>query len=367
MRPIRIILPMLLMMSTAMMAQNTYEYWIDGGYASHKTVSGTNTSITMPISDLTPGLHAFYYRVVSGETWNNLYRSLFFIPQQSAETAVPEQCEYEYWIDGDYANHQTANGNASITLSTESLTPGLHAFYYREVNPNGSWHHLSNTLFFIPRRNADTVTPEQLEYEYWIDGDYTNHKTVSGNAGVTVSIDGLTPGLHAFYYRVVNENGTWNNLSHALFFIPQQKVEQNPEIAAYEYWIDDNWENRQTALDAKNLSQLTASIKGLSEGEHQFVIRVKNTAGTWSGLYYIPFEIVYKPGDANGDDVVDVADVVSIVNYILGDIAENFKIRAANVDGEVNEDGTPNISVSDVVGVVNIILEQPATENDKQE
>ena len=165
----------------------------------------------------------------------------------------------------------------------------------------------------------------------------------------------------------MNADSSWTNLHRSLFFISQHNTEQNPEIAAYEYWIDDNWENRQTALDAKNLSQLTTSIKGLSEGEHQFVIRVKNTAGTWSGLYYIPFEIVYKPGDANGDNLVDVADVVTIVNYILGDIAENFKIRAANVDGEVNEDGTPNISVSDVVGVVNIILEQPATGTDEQE
>lgn len=296
MRPIRIILPMLLMMSTAMMAQNTYEYWIDGGYANHKTVSGSNANITLPLDGLTPGLHAFYYRVVAGDTWNNLYRSLFFIPQQSVGTSAPEQREYEYWIDGDYANH----------------------------------------------------------------------KTVNGNTGVTLSLEGLTSGLHAFYYRVVNDNGSWNNLSHALFFIPQQKAEQNPEIEAYEYWIDDNWENRQTALDAKNLSQLTTSIKGLSEGEHHFVIRVKNTAGTWSGLYYIPFEIVYKPGDANGDDVVDVADVVAIVNYILGDIAENFKIHAANVDGEVDGDGNPNISVSDVVGVVNIILEKTPTENDEQ-
>ena len=50
--------------------------------------------------------------------------------------------------------------------------------------------------------------------------------------------------------------------------------------------------------------------------------------------------------------------MVAIVNYILGDIAENFKIHAANVDGEVDGDGNPNISVSDVVGVVNIILEK---------
>ena len=428
MRPIRIILPMLLMMSTAMMAQNSYEYWIDGDYANHKTASGTTVNISVPTKALSSGLHAFCYRVVDGSSWTNLYHSLFFIPERLVEASTNAQ--YEYWIDGDYANHQTASGsNATITLPTNGLTPGLHAFSYRVVKADGSWTNLYRSLFFIPERlvetsanaqyeywidgdyaNHQTVTgsnatitlptngltpglhaftyrvvkadcswtnlyrslffiPERLveasanaQYEYWIDGDYANHQTVSGsNATITLPTNDLAPGLHAFSYRVVKPDGSWTNLYRSLFFIPNQKVGQNPEIAAYEYWIDDNWENRQTALDAKNLSQLTTSIKGLSEGEHQFVIRVKNTAGTWSGLYYIPFEIVYKPGDANGDDVVDVADVVAIVNYILGDIAENFKIHAANVDGEVNEDGNPNISVSDVVGVVNIILEQPAT------
>jgi hypothetical protein len=56
------------------------------------------------------------------------------------------------------------------------------------------------------------------------------------------------------------------------------------------------------------------------------------------------------PGDANGDGVVDVADVVAIVNYILNKPGENFNEQAADVNG----DGV--IDVADVVAVVNIIL-----------
>ena len=55
-------------------------------------------------------------------------------------------------------------------------------------------------------------------------------------------------------------------------------------------------------------------------------------------------------GDANGDGVVDVADVVAIVNYILNKPGENFNEKAADVNG----DGV--IDVADVVAVVNIIL-----------
>jgi hypothetical protein len=56
-------------------------------------------------------------------------------------------------------------------------------------------------------------------------------------------------------------------------------------------------------------------------------------------------------GDANGDGVVDVADVVAIVNYILEKSAENFNFKAADVNGD------NIIDAADVVLVVNIILD----------
>ena len=59
----------------------------------------------------------------------------------------------------------------------------------------------------------------------------------------------------------------------------------------------------------------------------------------------------YKPGDANNDQAVDVADVVAIVNYILGEPNDPFVEAAADVNG----DG--KIDVDDVVAVVNIILD----------
>ena len=58
-----------------------------------------------------------------------------------------------------------------------------------------------------------------------------------------------------------------------------------------------------------------------------------------------------KLGDANSDQAVDVADVVAIVNYILGEPNDPFVEAAADVNG----DG--KIDVDDVVAVVNIILD----------
>ena len=55
-------------------------------------------------------------------------------------------------------------------------------------------------------------------------------------------------------------------------------------------------------------------------------------------------------GDVNGDGMVDVADGVEIVNYILNNSSADFNTAAADVDG----DG--QITIADAVGVMNIIL-----------
>ncbi|MDO5447520.1 MAG: LamG-like jellyroll fold domain-containing protein [Prevotellaceae bacterium] len=56
-------------------------------------------------------------------------------------------------------------------------------------------------------------------------------------------------------------------------------------------------------------------------------------------------------GDANGDGVVDVADITTIASYILGNSPEPFIF--ANAD--VNDDG--NIDVADITGCAKLILE----------
>ncbi len=64
-------------------------------------------------------------------------------------------------------------------------------------------------------------------------------------------------------------------------------------------------------------------------------------------------EVGLIPGDANGDGVVNVTDIVEIVNNILGHPSDKFDPIAADVNG----DGVVN--VTDIVSVVNIILSDP--------
>ena len=66
---------------------------------------------------------------------------------------------------------------------------------------------------------------------------------------------------------------------------------------------------------------------------------------------FVSAQDVIKMGDANGDGVVNVADIVEVVNYITGRPSERFNPMAADVNG----DG--HVDEKDLPGIVDPILE----------
>ena len=60
---------------------------------------------------------------------------------------------------------------------------------------------------------------------------------------------------------------------------------------------------------------------------------------------------IYTPGDLNQDDIIDVLDLVTVVNYILNQ-AEFSNIQQYAAD--INEDS--NINIQDVILLIGIIL-----------
>ena len=59
------------------------------------------------------------------------------------------------------------------------------------------------------------------------------------------------------------------------------------------------------------------------------------------------------PGDANGDGYVTIADVMAVVDYILGNTPKDFDSDAANVNND------EVITIADAVSLVKMILEMP--------
>lgn len=65
-----------------------------------------------------------------------------------------------------------------------------------------------------------------------------------------------------------------------------------------------------------------------------------------------PVPAPIDPGDANGDDEINAADIVEVVNYMTGKPSESFVFSAADVTGN----GT--VDTDDIKGIVDIIMKK---------
>ena len=80
------------------------------------------------------------------------------------------------------------------------------------------------------------------------------------------------------------------------------------------------------------------------------VEKYKATAGWNAFSKIVEIGASEEKGDANGDGTVNAADIVEVVNCIMGSPSEKFNATAADVNG----DGTVN--AADIVLIVNQIM-----------
>ena len=83
----------------------------------------------------------------------------------------------------------------------------------------------------------------------------------------------------------------------------------------------------------------------LADGEYTFIVNLETMK-----LVITKNGAAGKPGDANEDESVDVNDVTTIINYILGKNPNPFNFDNANVNGD------DKVDVMDVTLIINMIL-----------
>ena len=115
----------------------------------------------------------------------------------------------------------------------------------------------------------------------------------------------------------------------------------------------EGFKNDETKAVLTKQPTITTTATSASEpGEYEITV-----SGAEAQNYEISYvngkltiELGYTPGDANGDGLVNVTDIVATVNYIMEKPSEGFNKTAAdlNGDGEIN--------VTDIVKMVSIIM-----------
>ena len=286
------IIILLLWIVTSAQAQR-YEYWLDGDYNDRvlATYGGGDVTASMDVSSLTPGLHFYNIRMQYGEgQWGSVRRYLFMVPGMAGVKAASS---YEYWIDGSYAQKQTAvynGGDINVTTDVSNLTDGIHYFNMRAKDKFGVWGPVNRYLFMVSGKNV--LQPTAVEY--WIDDSTSMTKSVNGSTiQLTVDISQLEAGIHKFYCRVQASNGKWSE-TYASEFTMEAPVLQEAFIEYY-IDIDPGYGNANMVKEIEQgTNKISVDLANTADGAHVLYLRTRDEYGRWSASVARPLYVHHK-------------------------------------------------------------------------
>lgn len=100
------------------------------------------------------------------------------------------------------------------------------------------------------------------------------------------------------------------------------------------------------------------TVRALEGGIYEYMVKAIYTDGTesvWSNIQHVTLTgNGDEPlnGDVNCDGVVNIADVTVLIDYLLGNVPEDFDTNAA----DVNDDGL--INIADVTALIDLLLDK---------
>ena len=215
---------------------------------------------------------------------------------------------------------------------------------------------------------SPVLSQAQISYQYWIDNntDAVVSGTTTDGTAVALSIDvaGLSPGVH-FYNIRAREDKKWGTIYRYLFCIPKEVNAATSQLGGYEYWLDNNYEQRTTVVGTSGDQTLTPSIDAstLAPGVHFYNIRAKDANGQWSPVYRYLFAIPRDQQEAVsrlingyrygfGDELTTVNFATPVSEYTLNeafDVPEVPQPKTIDDDCHFSFSGTSATLMRNVV------------------
>lgn len=190
---------------------------------------------------------------------------------------------YRYWFNDDIANlvnvpiTATPNMNTSISFNSAALPVGYHLVTVQFKDADAHWSSPYTSVF---SQKGGTVTALQ----YWFDDATASailHPiTPTANLDLSVALDAsaLPLGLHHMTLRGKDDRGQWS--------VPYTTMitRGGGRITGYEYWIDDQVDDRvMNTIGPADVVDLISDLPlNTSPGDYTFTIRFRDEAEGWS-------------------------------------------------------------------------------------
>lgn len=225
---------------------------------------------------------------------------------------------------------------------------------------------------YISYTNMYVVGDYQIDSAPIVDKDIIEVGNVAASKGSTISINinliNESTNLTAYQFDLIlpagvtlatNANGKYQVTKTSRYVDDNQTLNVSKVEGSYNTYriVCFSMSNEKIADTSGAILNAALTIgESVNEGSYEATISnivVTKTDGTQLKLSDAKFNIVVTnviKGDANGDGEVNVSDIVEIVNYIMNKPSDKFVFAAA----DLNEDG--EVNVTDIVKVVSIIM-----------
>ena len=247
-------------------------------------------------------------------------------------TRITDKLPYKltYYVDGEIYKSYMIEENTGITPE-EAPTKEGHAF--------SDWSEIPETMpaHDVTVTGSFAVNKYKLIYKV----DNTDYKTVEIDYGAEISPEEAP----------TKEGHTFSGWSEIPKTMPAHDVTVTGTFSinkyALTYTVDgDEYKSNEVEYGANITPEAVPTKEGYTfSGWSEIPETMPAHDVTVTGVFY-------KKGDANGDNTVNAADIVEIVNYIEGNPSEIFNKTAADMNGDKEIDST------DLEGVVNSIMEK---------
>ena len=224
-------------------------------------------------------------------------RMLLFLCLLGFHIGISQQItQVEYWFNANFAGRTlqniTNNANNETDVSIAFPDNGTNEFYetlyFRFKDSAGNWSPVQSSQMF----NANDTQIYLVQMEYWFDNNFAQKTTIpitatinpNGSLQMQEADVAWQTNAQTIYYRFKSKYNQWTAIQSSNI---DQMPNVNNKIVAAEYWLNDNFANRQTTTVAQNnsfyLDMQNLNIN--SNNQETIHLRYKDKMNRWSSIY----------------------------------------------------------------------------------
>ena len=223
---------------------------------------------------------------------------LLFLAMSQSIYAQQTIVEYEYWFNDDFSNRTitaitpVSQYHLDTSLSVSTLPNGINVINFRAKDSQGKYSVITSQLFY-KKEITNSGTNHLVSYEYWFDDDFQNRTLVNitpteqTTVLAQLDVSTMSNGMHLLNFRAKDERGYYSSIASQLFYKKEITNSGTNHIVSYEYWFDDDFQNR-TLVNITPTEQATVlaqlDVSTMSNGMHLFNFRAKDERGYYSSI-----------------------------------------------------------------------------------